>query len=42
MARSKKAAKGKNPFIPGRTNEALDAYKVDKNKDPIVNKNKNE
>ena len=33
----KKGAKGKNPFINGRIKEALNAYKNDMNKVPLVN-----
>ena len=30
---AKKEAKGKNPFVPGRIKEALNAYKADMNKE---------
>ena len=39
---AKKEAKGKNPFIPGRIKEALNAYKSEINKETLVNKKEQE
>ena len=39
---AKKEAKGKNPFVPGRIKEAINEYKADMNKQPLVNKTEQE
>ena len=36
-----KEAKGKNPFVPGRIQEALNSYKTDMNKKEISENNSN-
>ena len=33
---AKKEAKGKNPFFPGRIKNALNSYKADMNKKPLL------
>ena len=39
---AKKETKDKNPFIPGRIKEAINAYKADMNKANSVNKKEQE